>query len=140
MKFYIVAIFVIFVSACQDVKRPEKPENLIPKEKMVDVISEAYLANAARSVDNREIVRNGIKLDSLVYQKYDIDSLQFAQSNAYYAADMNTYLEIFREVQARFEGMVKNLDSLQKIQRIKDSINNVSPKVEPTEPIKDSLI
>ena len=53
-----VPIFVLILSilGCQNVERPEKPKNLISKEKMVDVLTEAYLANAARSVNNQAII------------------------------------------------------------------------------------
>ena len=80
---------------CQDVKRPEKPKNLIPEDKMVDILTETYLINAARSFDKLTILHNKIKLDSFVYRKFEIDSLQFAASNAFYTSDLNTYNALF---------------------------------------------
>ncbi|HBY66927.1 MAG TPA: DUF4296 domain-containing protein, partial [Flavobacteriaceae bacterium] len=86
MKYaYLILLIVAF--GCQSVQKPEKPENLIPKEKMIDIMMESYLSNAARSVNNRKLRSYGLKLDSLIYAKYNIDSLQLAKSNTYYAAD-----------------------------------------------------
>jgi hypothetical protein len=94
------------------VKRPEKPENLIPEEKMVDVLTEAYLINAARSFDKRTIIENRVKLDSFIYKRFNIDSLQFAQSNAFYTSDLNKYNDLFTKVQTRIELLKKNADSM----------------------------
>jgi len=115
--------------ACQNVKLPEKPKNLIGKDKMVDVLTEAYLANAARSIDNKAILAEGIKMDSLFYTRFGVDSLQFAQSNAFYAADVNTYITIFQEVEARLDNMEKNLDSIRKAGiQFNDSIPSKVPE------------
>jgi len=81
-------------------------------DKMVDVLVEAYLANAAQSVRNKTIVHQGVKMDSLIYTKYGIDSLQFVKSNEYYAADANVYLDIFKKVEEKLEGYEQELDSL----------------------------
>lgn len=140
-RWTIILFFTLGFFGCQDVKQPEKPQNLIPKDKMVDMLTEAYLANAARSVDNKSIISNGIKMDSLVYKNFGVDSLQFAKSNEFYAADVNTYIEIFQKVEARLTGMQGKMDSIREIEKSqKDSINKNGVKKLNTEPVKDSLI
>ncbi len=113
MKYWAILIIAIAFGSCQNVKVPEKPKNLIGKEKMADILTEAYLANAARSIDNKTMLEEGIKMDSVFYAKFDVDSLQFARSNAFYAADVNTYIAIFQEVEAKLKEMEKDLDSIQ---------------------------
>ncbi len=143
MKHWIIIFFfTLGFFGCQDVKKPEKPENIIAKDKMIDMLTEAYLANAARSVDNKSIISKGIKMDSLVYKNFGVDSLQFAKSNEFYAADVNTYLDIFQKVEARLTQMQNKLDSLREIEKSrKDSINKDSGvKKLNVEPVKDSLI
>jgi hypothetical protein len=139
-----VLIFVLILSilGCQNVERPEKPKNLISKEKMVDVLTEAYLANAARSVNNQAIIDKGIKVDSLIFKKFEVDSVQFAKSNDYYAADINMYLDIFQKVEARLVAMEKKLDSIRDLDRKrKDSVESQQNKERTiAEPIRDSLI
>lgn len=100
---------------CQEVKRPEKPDNLIPKETMVALLTEIYLGNSARSIDNKRIREQGVKLDSFLFATYNVDSLQFAKSNAYYTADINTYNEIFNEVHARLEKF-KEVENARKLE------------------------
>lgn len=125
MRYWTILLIAISFGACQTVQQPEKPRDLIGRDKMVSILTEAYLANAARSIDNRTIIEEGIEMDSLFYNKFEVDSLQFAKSHAYYAADVNTYSLFIQEVETKLEGMVKTLDSIRKskIQTI-DSVSN----------------
>ena len=143
MKHWVpILILILSILGCQNVERPEKPKNLISKEKMVDVLTEAYLANAARSVNNQAIIDKGIKVDSLIFKKFEVDSVQFAKSNDYYAADINMYLDIFQKVEARLVAMEKKLDSIRNMDRKrKDSVESQQNKERTiAEPIRDSLI
>ncbi len=139
-KFILIFLFGFF--SCQDVKAPEKPKDLITENKMIDILTEAYLANAARSVDNKSIIGKGIVIDTIVYKNFGVDSLQFAKSNAYYAADVNKYIELFQKVEIRLNVLQSNLDSIQQIEKrkrdsIKDKIVDDQHKAEH---LIDSLI
>lgn len=138
----IILIFTFVFFGCQNVKQPEKPKNLIAKDKMIDMLTEAYLANAARSVDNKSIISKGIKMDSVVYRNFGVDSLQFAQSNEFYASDVNVYREIFQKVEAKLTRMEKKMDSIRETEKSrKDSIGKKNEDKKPNAaPIKDSLI
>ena len=119
-KLLYIALFGMLFG-CQNVERPEKPENLIPEETMVSLLAEIYLGNAARSINNKRIREQGIKLDSFLFAKYDVDSLQFAKSNAYYAADLNTYNAMFEKVTAYLERL-KEAENERKLKE--DTIKN----------------
>lgn len=128
MKLFAAIIATLCLVSCQDVKRPEMPENLIPEDKMVDVLTEAYLINAARSFDKRTILENKVKLDSFLYKRFDIDSLQFAESNAFYTSNLNTYNDLFVKVQERMTLLKTRVDSIQLVivteeKRVQDSID-----------------
>ena len=47
MKNYFAIIFLCLVSSCQDIEEVSRPEDLIPPEKMVDVLTEAALLHGA---------------------------------------------------------------------------------------------
>jgi hypothetical protein len=100
---YISLCFLFF--ACQHIEKPEKPENLIPEDTMVELLAEVYLGNAARSIDNKTMRKKGVKIDSFLFKKYNVDSLQFAKSNAYYASDLNKYNAIFQKIEAKLEAL-----------------------------------
>lgn len=102
----------MILASCQHVDRPEKPENLIPKDQMVQILAEAYTGNAARSISNRTLREEGLQIDSLIYNKYRIDSLQFVESNDYYASEINDYIAIMEEVKAVLEARKVTVDTL----------------------------
>lgn len=122
MKYWFIVILTLTFAACQDVKHPQKPKNLIAKDKMAEVLTEAYLANAGRSVDNKTLLVKGVKLDSLIYVKFGIDSLQFVRSNDYYAANINSYVEIFQKVEDNLKLLEAELDSIRVLERGKDTL------------------
>jgi hypothetical protein len=98
--------------SCQQVVRPQVPEQIIPESQMVEILVEAYIGNAARSNNNRVLRMGGVQLDSILYQKYGIDSLQFAQNTAYYAAQIDPYMRILQGVEKELSLVKKSLDSI----------------------------
>ena len=100
-----------FVS-CQNVVRPEQPEQIIPESEMVDILVDAYIGNAARSNNNRVLRMGGVQLDSILYAKYGVDSLQFAQNTAYYASKIDPYMRILEGVEKKLSVVKKTLDSI----------------------------
>ncbi|MDC7995261.1 DUF4296 domain-containing protein [Altibacter sp. HG106] len=122
IKRVIILIGIWLLWGCQDVERPEKPDNLIPQEKMVDILVDTYLGAAAQSVAIREVRQNGIKLDSFLYAKHQVDSTQFVQSNAYYSSQLDTYIEITEAVEQKLNAMKVVADSVYIAER--DSIQN----------------
>lgn len=111
---YLSIGLLVFCISCQDVQKPVPPENLIPEDQMVDILTDVYLANAAKSVNNKIIRNKGVRLDSFIYAKHQIDSLRFAESNAYYTTQLNTYNDFFVEIERRLNDMQQEVDSLQK--------------------------
>lgn len=135
-------LFILTLLSCQNITKPEKPKDLIGKDKMVEILTETYLINAARSVNNGAILAKGIKIDSLIYNKFEVDSMQFAKSNAYYASDVNSYIEIIQKVESKLTLLEKKADSVFDVERTrKDSISKIlnEPKIK-TEQNIDSLI
>ena len=138
MRLSLIAISFVLFTACQHVERPEMPEDLISKDLMVDILTDVYISNAAKSVNNKVIRQKGIKLDSIIYRKYGIDSLQFVESHAWYNADLDTYNEIFKEIEQRLEVMKKKVDSSSfpgksNIKRKQDSLREAKGLIDPAE-------
>ena len=93
--------FALFVS-CQNVLI-EKPDNLIDQEKMVDIFFDITVLEAMKSQTTLVLETNKINPNTYVYKKHHIDSLQFANSDKYYASDVKKYKEIFDAVNKRIE-------------------------------------
>ncbi|WP_432411932.1 DUF4296 domain-containing protein [Rasiella sp. SM2506] len=126
MKIVFYISLCLFFIGCQHIVKPEKPENLIPENTMVEILAEVYLGNAARSIDNTTMRRKGVKIDSFLFKKYNIDSLQFAKSNAYYAADLDMYNAIFQKIELKLQA----LETIEKNRKLlKDSLRNEKKRV-----------
>ncbi len=96
---YLVA-GIFFWSCSESVK---KPSNLISKEKMIDILYDMNLFQTIRNNDYRLYETYNIDPEQYVYTKYDIDSLQFVQSNKYYALNAEEYEKMLDVVIERIE-------------------------------------
>ncbi len=113
--------FVSLLLACTSNTIYEKPKDLIPKEKMVALLTDMFLANSAIISPNKSGKRN-VKYTPLVYKKYHIDSAQFKRSNRYYTSNIKEYKAIYQEVLINIEKLEKKYKALQ---NKRDSIENV---------------
>ncbi len=102
MKRIAFFLLVLFLTSCESKVSYTKPDNLIPKDKMVDLLYDMHLAIGTSNVTNKNLEKNRNYL-SLVYEKYGVDSVQFAMSNTYYTSNINDYEDIFKEVHKRLE-------------------------------------
>ena len=116
------------VFACQREKRPERPDNLISKEKMADVLIDMFIVNSAKGVNKRVLERNGVNPETYILDKHGIDSLQFAQSNAYYAYDIEGYKKIMDDVAGKIERQKVKYDSINKVEEAERKRKNDSVK------------
>jgi hypothetical protein len=135
--FYIMVC--LFFSCNPSVEKPIKPENLIPEDKMVDIMYDIFILNSAKGVNKKMLELNGILPKDYVFEKYSIDSTQFAESNNYYVYDTKTYESILNRIAEKIDAKKKEYEALDKIEeaekkRKEDSIKLVRIKE------KDSLI
>lgn len=119
-KTLVFILSLICFAACQEVERPEKPENFIEEERFKDILYDVSLINAARDFSRLQLRNAGIEPDTFIYDKYGIDSTQFAQNVAYYSVDFSRYQKMWESVSERIERKRKVIDSLVRRQ---DSIN-----------------
>lgn len=95
---------------CQEKQQP--PKNLIPEAKMVDIIYEMALIQAVKSYDYQLLNQKKIDPATYIFEKYGIDSLQFVQSNKYYASELERYEKIHDLVIERLIENKKKADSI----------------------------
>lgn len=115
----ILSIFVLLTlfASCQDVEKMEKPKDLISSDKMVDVLVEVSLLQAARNYNKNMLEEKGVDPQNYIWDKYDIDSLQFAQSSQFYAENYRQYEQIYSRAKEQLEGYRVHYDSLEQIKR-----------------------
>ena len=129
---YVIAI-IFFLIGCQENKvNYKKPADLIPKEEMINLIYDMHLAVAASNMKDISLEKRNYM--SLVYEKYDVDSTRFANSNLYYTSRIQEYEEMFEEVERR-------LDTLTNFYTQKyDSIEAIKIKENEAKNKRDSII
>lgn len=96
-------------------KETQKPANLIPEDKMVDILYDINLLQSLRNTNYTVYAQQNINPETYIYKKYSIDSLQFVESNQYYIADVDNYEKLLNKVISKIndEKIKFNPDSLQ---------------------------
>lgn len=115
--------------SCNSLDKPKKPDNLIPKNKMVDIIVDISMLNAAKGSNKKVLEKNNINPEDYIYTKYNIDSLQFSESSNYYAYDVKTYEAIYLEAKKILEDRKRAWTTEEEAKRKKqDSLRKLSQK------------
>lgn len=138
---------LFMVVACNRFGGPDKPDNLISKEKMVSILIDSKLLTTGNTMTKKTIRDSNVDMSTYIFKKHNIDSLQFALSNSYYAFHIDQYEEIceiaidslerlslkLKDLQAIEwkEQTKREEDSLKQIAKAKDSLNLIK--------VKDSL-
>ncbi|WP_459211471.1 DUF4296 domain-containing protein [Aquimarina rhabdastrellae] len=136
MKRVILGLGILAIS-CQSIEKINKPENLIPEDKMVAVLTDLAIARTAKAVNKKVFTEKEIHPVDLVYKKHGIDSVTFIKSNEWYASRLEEYDKLFERVKDTikkskelYAKIVKREDSIKKIQ---DSIAKLKKKDEKIE-------
>ena len=115
----IIILYLVF--SCNNTlnQNNKPPENLISKEKMVDIIYDMTLINVAKGVNKSILENNGIIPEQYLFNKHSIDSMLFAKSNEYYSYDLKTYQTIYDNVKIKLEKNKKIIiDSIEILKQI----------------------
>jgi predicted RNase H-like nuclease (RuvC/YqgF family) len=90
---------------------------------MVDLLTEMLIASGGENIKNLNLQRK-VNYFPLVFEKYDIDSTRFKESNYYYTSRIDDYDEILGKVDARLKALEKRYkeerkisDSIKRMQR-----------------------
>ncbi|MDG1810797.1 MAG: DUF4296 domain-containing protein [Polaribacter sp.] len=97
MKKTLLFLSIILMVSCTSNTILEKPKDLIPKDSMVLLLTDLFIAKSAFNEKNIKNQRR-INYIPLVYNKYKIDSTRFETSNFYYTSKLEEYELIYNEV------------------------------------------
>jgi len=123
-KISFILFLSVFFMACTSNTIIKKPDNLIPKNQMEDLITDMLIAAGAENIKNIDLERN-VNYFPLVFEKYGIDSTRFKESNYYYTSQIDDYEKILKKVNERLKALKEKLDNEIKLQ---DSLKNDSMK------------
>ncbi|MEM1003456.1 MAG: DUF4296 domain-containing protein, partial [Bacteroidota bacterium] len=97
MRFQVLLVIVLILG-CQNKLKVEKPDNLISQQDMSNILYDMFIISSSKGSSINILKDNGIQPDVFILQKHGIDSLQFIDSNNYYAHDIQVYNEILMSV------------------------------------------
>ena len=112
-KLYSIVLIIALLS-CNDTLL-EKPDNLIPEDKMVEILKDLAIVNAAKSTNVAVLHENNIEPMTYIFEKHGIDSLQFVESDRYYASIPPEYEKIYKKVEAKLEMQTKAIEEAKKV-------------------------
>ena len=108
-------LLLLFVVAACGTQMIDPPERLIEKDKFVNILFDLTLYNGIRNHTTPVFSTQELRIMPYLYSKYDFDSVQFFESNLYYASRGDLYLAMFDTVRARIERTEQLMDSLRKL-------------------------
>ena len=118
---FFLVVAMLMLSSCVE-ELVEKPDNLIPEDKMVAVIKEMAIVNAAKATNLSKLRENGVEPTSFIFKKFEIDSAQFVDSDRYYASKPLRYENMYKKVESDLEDQRLKLETEK---RIRDSLSVV---------------
>lgn len=123
MKNLLLLLAVMLLFSCQNVSETERPGDLIPEQKLVEVLTDLSLINSAKNYNRRMLEGTGLRPKEFLYQKHNIDSLQLARSTQYYADHPAQLERIYDDVQNNLEELKDSLEIIrEEEERVKDSL------------------
>lgn len=126
MRFFYAFLLILTIFSCtRGAYKP--PENLIPEDQMVDVLYEYMLLNSAKGINKKILEKHIVNPTQYVFDKFDIDSIQFAESNTYYAHNSEVYASIYASLKEKLELNKKAMEDLIADEKKKrDSLQNLN--------------
>ncbi|NJX14896.1 DUF4296 domain-containing protein [Tamlana crocina] len=135
---------LLLVVACKRLKGPDKPKNLLSKEEMVNIIIDAKLISSASSITKRIMQDSGVVISDYVYKRHNIDSVQFAESNSYYAFHVKDYDAIYTKVSDSLESLKQMLKEREaeewKIQTKREEDSLKAIKADSIKAVRETLV
>lgn len=135
-------IWILLISfnllACGEADKVREPQNLIPENKMVEVLTDLSLLNSAKNYNRRQLESTGLRPIEYLYDRHGIDSVSLAQSTRYYANYPADLERIYSRVKNNLESLKKELEIIRdEERRVKDSLRQEKDSLRQK---KDSII
>jgi|GEM_PF-1820845 len=114
-KYLLTSLAGLLLCACQDTVR--KPDRLVDENKMVDILYDLYVIEGIRQSNPSSFLERHLEPSEYVLRRYGVDSLQFVQSDHWYAADTDRYKNLYKKV----------LDKVQDAKKKNGPVNTSTP-------------
>lgn len=115
----------------------EPPQDLIAKDKMIEILYDLALVNAANATNPKALKDNSVEIMPYLFEKHQIDSVQFTESDLYYASMPLEYENIYETILKRLEVQVEEVEKARKTitenarknaDKVRDSLKKIGQK------------
>ncbi len=107
-------IFFLVFCSCMDNNTIKKPDNLIGEKKMEAILYDIAIVNSVRSSSFQNLNYSDLSLNSYIFKKHQVDSIQLVKSEIYYSKLPRIYLRIHKNVEKRLKKVKDSLGNLLK--------------------------
>lgn len=114
MKRNAIVLGVLLLVACAPKSTVKPPERLISPEKMEDVLYDMSLIKAIKNTNFQTEESKAVLTPDYLFEKYAIDSLQWADNLSYYSKNPKQFVAIYKRVEARYPSALDSIDTLLK--------------------------
>ena len=120
-----IFILLILIMSCSD---QNSPTDLMSEQQMVDFLLDINIINSSRAYRNNSDLNYYNIKDTFLYEKHNIDSLQFVNSNSYYSSKPKQYLRIYFELQKKMKFIKDSIEIElnQETKKIMDSLSLIN--------------
>ena len=109
---FLITLLIVSTSCNDNVIK--KPNKLISRDEMINIIYDLSVLEALKS-QNAGIPNIYPKANEFLKSKYKLDSLTFAQNTQYYAADVEEYKKMYEEVKAKLNLKIEEQNGINRI-------------------------
>ncbi|NNJ89346.1 MAG: DUF4296 domain-containing protein [Eudoraea sp.] len=127
MKKLVLFLLVLVIGTSCVEKIIKKPDDLIPREKMTQLLYDLAILNAAKGTNSAILEVHFDSPTYFLFEQYGVDSLQFVHSDIYYASQPLLYEAIYKEVAAKLEKEKNEIEEARK--KVNDSLAARSRKL-----------
>ncbi|MFP8487704.1 DUF4296 domain-containing protein [Gracilimonas sp. Q87] len=117
-------LMMVVLGGCSGQHKPEKPKDLIPEDKYIDLLVEMQHIQSYRNAEPDSV--NADSLKATVYNNYNVTDSQFLASHTYYQLQPERHLEQIDSVLNRLDNeelrIRSFIDSVQSQQQKGDSV------------------
>lgn len=125
MKNLSIVLCFLFLTSCVQ-KLIEEPDNLISEEEITNLLYDLAVLNSAKSINAKIFKDHDIEPMEVIFSKYKVDSVQFVESNRYYASLPEKYESIYTAVNKRIK---KESELADEAKKRADSIKKANKKI-----------
>ena len=115
IRIIIIGILFFFVSCNSELMQIDAPENLIPKEKMVEVMKELVKLEShiqSRYPSVSEYNKTMLNSSDVLFKKMHVTRLEFESSMDYYGTHQKEMKEIYAEVLDQLNSELGEIQSI----------------------------